>query len=106
MKQLTCVVAMMAVLGASGCAQDGSFDSNKAMAVGMGVAQLPGAGVGAAVGSFVGAGVGARVSVGAGDGILPSKYPPPQSQHITSEEKSSSLYQVGQYEGMVSQVRP
>ena len=35
MKQLTCVVAMMAVLGASGCAQDGSFDSNKAMAVGM-----------------------------------------------------------------------
>jgi len=39
MKRLTCVVAMMAVLGASGCAQDGSFDSNKAMAVGMGVAQ-------------------------------------------------------------------
>ena len=39
MNRMTCVATLVAALGLSGCAQDGSFDSNKAMAVGMGVAQ-------------------------------------------------------------------
>ena len=39
MKQFTSIAALAALLSLSGCASDGSFDANKAMAVGMGVAQ-------------------------------------------------------------------
>ncbi len=39
MKRITSVATLTAVLAVSGCASDGSFDTNKAMAVGMGVAQ-------------------------------------------------------------------
>ncbi len=39
MKKLSVAVAMLAALNLTGCATDGSFDSEKALAVGMGVAQ-------------------------------------------------------------------
>lgn len=39
MKRIVCAAALAAALNLSGCATDGSFDTNTAMAVGMGVAQ-------------------------------------------------------------------
>ena len=38
----------------------------------------------------VGAGVGGTLIVGAGEGTLPSLWPPPHEQHMSFEEKSES----------------